>query len=415
MIPSLSSEVWGPPISGICGPPSSRFEGFPSLESGVLLPSCAPYLWIRQWPQPFCLYSPLKEFWNPVYPFLGKRLKILIICLNHFKRFIFLHILYCPPSSNIYCIKILELQILAYPVHVMEMTKPVFALTSVSEIRPLLVEDVSVPRRRQWQPTPLLLPRESHGWRNLVGCGPWGLKESDTTERLHFHFSLSRTGEGNGNPLQCSCLENPRDGGAWWTAVYGVAQSRTRLKRLSSSSSISYQVDHLSSEPASWHGPGRGLSRRQVAGGHRGGWKDELMPGFLVQINCSHQSLSEALHASFSGPPQQQCFLELSLFWCPRDGGGSEGKESACNAGDLGLIPGSGRSPGRGNGNPLLYSCLENPMDGGAWRAITVHGIAESDTTESLTLSEMVTLQSDSGWVTDSKVFLFPSSSFIEI
>ena len=57
------------------------------------------------------------------------------------------------------------------------------------------------------------------------------------TERLHFHFSLSCTGEGNGNPLQCSCLENPRDGGAWWAAVYGVAQSRTRLKRLSSSSS----------------------------------------------------------------------------------------------------------------------------------------------------------------------------------
>ena len=59
----------------------------------------------------------------------------------------------------------------------------------------------------------------------------------DTTERLHFHFSLSCIGEGNGNPLQCSCLENPRDGGAWWAAVYGVAQSRTRLKRLSSSSS----------------------------------------------------------------------------------------------------------------------------------------------------------------------------------
>ena len=55
------------------------------------------------------------------------------------------------------------------------------------------------------------------------------------TERLHFHFSLSCTGEGNGNPLQCSCLENPRDGGAWWAAVYGVSQSRTRLKRLSSS------------------------------------------------------------------------------------------------------------------------------------------------------------------------------------
>ena len=57
------------------------------------------------------------------------------------------------------------------------------------------------------------------------------------TKQLHFHFSLSCIGEGNGNPLQCSCLENPWDGGAWWAAVYGVTQSRTRLKRLSSSSS----------------------------------------------------------------------------------------------------------------------------------------------------------------------------------
>ena len=85
-----------------------------------------------------------------------------------------------------------------------------------------------------WHPTPVLLPEKSHGWRSLVGCGPWGREESDTTERLHFHFSC--IGEGNGNPLQCSCLENPRDGGAWWAAVYGVAQSRTRLKWLSSSS-----------------------------------------------------------------------------------------------------------------------------------------------------------------------------------
>ena len=90
--------------------------------------------------------------------------------------------------------------------------------------------------RRQWQTTPLLLPGKSHGQRSLAGCSPWGL-ESDRTERLHFHFSLSCTGDGNGNPLQCSCLENPRDGGAWWAAVYGVSQSRTRLKRLSSSSS----------------------------------------------------------------------------------------------------------------------------------------------------------------------------------
>ena len=90
-----------------------------------------------------------------------------------------------------------------------------------------------------WHPTPVLLPGKSHGRRSLVGCSPWGRKESDTTEQLHFHFSLSCIGEGNGsNPLQCSCLENPRDRGAWWAVVYGVAQSRTRLKRLSNSSSI---------------------------------------------------------------------------------------------------------------------------------------------------------------------------------
>ena len=87
----------------------------------------------------------------------------------------------------------------------------------------------------EWQPTPVLLPGKFHGWRSLVGCNPWGHEELGTTERLH--FSLSCIGEGNGNPLQCSCLENPRDGGAWWAAIYGVAQSRTQLKWLSSSSS----------------------------------------------------------------------------------------------------------------------------------------------------------------------------------
>ena len=74
------------------------------------------------------------------------------------------------------------------------------------------------------------------------GLQSMGSLESDTTERLHFHFSLSYIGEGNGNPLQCSCLENPRNGEAWWAAVSGVAQSRTRLKRLSSSSSSSSSV-----------------------------------------------------------------------------------------------------------------------------------------------------------------------------
>ena len=73
----------------------------------------------------------------------------------------------------------------------------------------------------------------------LQSMGSRKVEKSDVTDRLHFHFSLSLTGQGNGNPLQCSCLENPKDDGAWWAAVYGVAQSRTRLKRLSSSSSSS--------------------------------------------------------------------------------------------------------------------------------------------------------------------------------
>ena len=100
----------------------------------------------------------------------------------------------------------------------------------------------------QWHRTPVLLPGKSHGQRSLVGCSPWGREESDTTERLHFPFSLSCIGEGNGNPLQCSCLENPRDGGAWWAAVYGVAQSRTQLKRFSSSSSIYIYMSILISQ-----------------------------------------------------------------------------------------------------------------------------------------------------------------------
>ena len=77
--------------------------------------------------------------------------------------------------------------------------------------------------RRQWHPTPVLVPGKSHGQRSLEGCSPWGRWGSDTTERLHFYFSLSCIGEGNGNPLQHSCLENPRDEGAWWAAIYGVA------------------------------------------------------------------------------------------------------------------------------------------------------------------------------------------------
>ena len=98
--------------------------------------------------------------------------------------------------------------------------------------------------RRHWQPTPVLLPGKPHGQSSLAGCRPWGRKDLDRTERLHFHFSLSCTGEGNGNPLYCSCLKNPRHGEAWWAAISGVAQSRTRLKRLSSRNSSSKGKRH---------------------------------------------------------------------------------------------------------------------------------------------------------------------------
>ena len=112
-------------------------------------------------------------------------------------------------------------------------------LSSLTNLKTTLQVIKLLLSRRQWQPTPVLLPGKSHGWRSLVGCSPWGREESDMTERLHFHFSLSCIGQANSNPLQCSCLENPRDQEAWWAAVYGVTQSQTRLKQLSSSSSSS--------------------------------------------------------------------------------------------------------------------------------------------------------------------------------
>ena len=86
-------------------------------------------------------------------------------------------------------------------------------------------------------------------WKIPWAEEPGRLQSTDTTEQLHFHFSLSCIGEGNGNPLQYSCLENPRDRGAWWAAVYGVVQSRTRLKRLSSSSSCCF----ISEDPREIH------------------------------------------------------------------------------------------------------------------------------------------------------------------
>ena len=82
-------------------------------------------------------------------------------------------------------------------------------------------------QRRQWQPTQVLLPGKSHGRRNLVGYSPWGREESDSTERLHFHFSLSCTGEENGNTLQYCCLENPRDGSLVGCHLWGHTESDT--------------------------------------------------------------------------------------------------------------------------------------------------------------------------------------------
>ena len=82
-------------------------------------------------------------------------------------------------------------------------------------------------RERQWHPTPVLLPGKFHGQRSLVGCSPWGRGEPDTTERLHFHFSLSCIGEGKGSPLQCSCLENPKDGSLVDCRLWGCTESDT--------------------------------------------------------------------------------------------------------------------------------------------------------------------------------------------
>ena len=109
----------------------------------------------------------------------------------------------------------------------------------------------------RWHPTPVLLPGKSHGWRSLVGCSLWGRQESDTTERLHFHFSLSCIGEGNGKPTPVflsgesqgrGSLVGCRLWGAWWAAVYGVAQSGTQLKRLSSSSKLYTECQELGFE-----------------------------------------------------------------------------------------------------------------------------------------------------------------------
>ena len=135
---------------------------------------------------------------------------------------------------------------------------------------------------------------KSHGQRSLVGCSPWGHEESDTTERLHFYFSLSCIGEGNGNPLQCSCLENPRDGGAWWAVLNGVAQSQAQLKRLSSSSSSLLE----NSRPLSPWGPPDFFSTCLVIDSHRACSVPLLMSmleAIPVLFHCNKTSATQKL------------------------------------------------------------------------------------------------------------------------
>ena len=194
---------------------------------------------------------------------------------------------------------------------------------------------------------PVLLPGKSHGRRSLEGCSTWGRWGLDMTEWLHFHFSLSCIGKGNGSPLQCYCLENPRDGGAWWAAIYGVAQSQTRLKWLSSSSSSQLWKRHE-------RGLGKPCLLYLKAIDRRRQWHPTpvLLPGkshgWRSLVGYSPWGREESyttarLHFHFS--------LSLSCI-------------------------------GEGNGNPLQCSCLKNPRDRGVLLGCCLWGRTESDTTD---------------------------------
>ena len=161
-------------------------------------------------------------------------------------------------------------------------------------------------------------------------------------------FPHGGTGEGNGIPLQCSCLENPRDRGAWWAAVHGVAQSWTRLKQLSmhaflgegNGNPLQYSCLEDPRDRGAWWTAIHGVARSRTR---------------LMQLSSSSSSSSMVALVA---------------------------KNLPVNAGDIrdsGSIPESERFPGEGNGNPLQYSCLENPMDRGASKAI-VRGVTRGQT-----------------------------------
>ena len=189
-----------------------------------------------------------------------------------------------------------------------------------------------------------------------------GHEKSDRTERLHFHFSLSCIGEGNGNPLQCSCLENPRDGVAWWAAIFGVTQSRTRLKQLSSSSSSSH-----------------GNKDGNVIWAKR----NKLQSYFTLKVKVAHQcpTLCDPMGYTVHGILQARILEWVAIPF-------SKGSSRPRNRTRASRIAGEFFSSGK---EPLQYSGLENSMD------CIVHGFTKSQTWLSNLLHFNVTLYC---WVT---------------
>ena len=161
--------------------------------------------------------------------------------------------------------------------------------------------------RRKWQPTPVFLPGKSHGRRGLVGCSPWGREESDTTEQLHFIFSLSCIGEGNGNPLQCSCLENPRDGGAWWLPSPGSHRVGHDRSDLAAAVAVAAgDLCNLGSNPylLHWQAASSSLSQQESPPNHQwsriffGCEEEMLLLHLQVSVFCLSYKLSFLLRKS---------------------------------------------------------------------------------------------------------------------
>jgi len=167
-------------------------------------------------------------------------------------------------------------------------------------------------------------------------------------------------GEGNGNPLQYSCLENPIDRGAWQATVHGVARVRHDLAAKPPPPSVQSPVNTL--QTVAWTTsfppiPSLPFNKRTLEL-QQSSWLSNYRPHFPVSLATWRVYVIE-----FS-PMGCMCFshsFKRKVYIFPGFPGGSDGKESVCNVGDLGSIPGLGRSSGEGNGNPLQYSCLENP------------------------------------------------------